>query len=98
MPFRKPAPLSAAARSTAPVPRGVLCGAALPSDCRLSNNPRPSLRVSGTLSSEAIQWGGSLVWIASPCGFAMTWGRSLNSTRPKEACSAVLLSRSATDF
>ncbi|MDR1470684.1 MAG: hypothetical protein LBT00_15500 [Spirochaetaceae bacterium] len=22
-------------------------------------------------------------WIASPCGFAMTWGRFLNSTRPK---------------
>ncbi|MDR1469064.1 MAG: hypothetical protein LBT00_07195 [Spirochaetaceae bacterium] len=45
--------------------------------------PRPSLRASGTLPSEAIQWEGRLVWIASPCGFAMTWGRLLNSFRPK---------------
>ncbi|MDR1469065.1 MAG: hypothetical protein LBT00_07200 [Spirochaetaceae bacterium] len=53
--------------------------------------PPPSVIASGTLPSEAIQRKGRLVWIASPCGFAMTWGRSLNGTSP-EACSVVLLS------
>ncbi|MDR1470815.1 MAG: hypothetical protein LBT00_16175 [Spirochaetaceae bacterium] len=80
-------------------PRGVLVGVAFPADCRPLNSTRPcpSLRASGTLPSEAIQWGGRLVWIASPYGFAMTWGRSLNGTRP-EACCLVLLPRSVTDF
>ncbi|MDR1469272.1 MAG: hypothetical protein LBT00_08255 [Spirochaetaceae bacterium] len=48
-----------------------------------STRPRPSLRASGTLPGEAIRWRGRLVWIASPCGFAMTWERFLNGTRPK---------------
>ncbi|MDR1470399.1 MAG: hypothetical protein LBT00_14040 [Spirochaetaceae bacterium] len=68
-------------------PKGVLCGVAIPVGCRLLNStcPRPSLRASGTLPSEAIQWGGRLVWIASPCGFAMT-DNFLNSTRFKVCC------------
>ncbi|MDR1468681.1 MAG: hypothetical protein LBT00_05250 [Spirochaetaceae bacterium] len=52
--FEGPPPLLVATRSTEPAPRGGLCGAAFPADCRLSNNPRPSLRASGTLPSEAI--------------------------------------------
>ncbi|MDR1469841.1 MAG: hypothetical protein LBT00_11165 [Spirochaetaceae bacterium] len=66
----------------------MLGGGVISVGCRLLNStrPRPSLRASGTLPSEAIQWGSRgrcLLWIASPCGFAMTWGRSLNGTHPK---------------
>ncbi|MDR1469892.1 MAG: hypothetical protein LBT00_11420 [Spirochaetaceae bacterium] len=59
-----------------------------------STRPRPSLRASGTLPSEAIQWGmpGTLpfldCFVASL--LAMTGGL-LNTTRQK-ACSAVWLS------
>ncbi|MDR1469006.1 MAG: hypothetical protein LBT00_06905 [Spirochaetaceae bacterium] len=78
----------------------MLLGVATPVGNRFLNGtrPSPSLRASGTLPSEAIQWGGRrFVWIASPCGFAMTGGRYLNRTR-QEACCLVLLPRSATDF
>ncbi|MDR1469541.1 MAG: hypothetical protein LBT00_09635 [Spirochaetaceae bacterium] len=73
---------------------GVLRSIVVPVNCRLLNStrPRPSLRASGTLPSEAIQWGDRLVRIASPCSLRNDVGHSLSGTRPKGACSAVLLS------
>ncbi|MDR1469733.1 MAG: hypothetical protein LBT00_10615 [Spirochaetaceae bacterium] len=46
-----------------------------------------SLRASGTLPSEAIQWAFTLGCFVAPL-LAMTWGRSLNSTRPRPSLRA----------